>query len=147
LEIQVKGLDSLLKKLSQLGDDVNEGLKEALLAGGQVVQKSAKELCPVDTTYLRESISLNAIDDNTVVVSTNVDYAIFVEFGTGPKGDPAVEHTSKQFWRFKDKDGNWVTSHGQAPQPFMRPALENNTTQIVEAVKNLLSNRLEGLSR
>lgn len=147
MEVQVKGLDSLLKKLDQLGGDVTQGLSEALLAGAQVAKKSAQELCPVDTGYLRESIAAGLIDENTAVVSTNVDYAVFVEFGTGARGDPAVPHTSKEYWRYKDGEGNWVTSHGQAPQPFMRPALSNNVSQIVEAVKNSLSNQIEGLNK
>lgn len=50
-----------------------------------MIERRAKELCPVDTGRLRNSISseLRTENDNLVgIVGTDVEYAPFVEFGT-----------------------------------------------------------------
>ena len=57
------------------------------------------------------------------------DYGIYVEFGTGSKGDKSVSHTSKRHWTYYS-GGRFYTTSGQAPQPFLVPALKNNISEI-----------------
>ena len=71
-------------------------------------------------------------------IRTDVNHAIFIEYGTGPKGDPAIPHTSKRIWfqqnpeydaLYPDDDPRsqaWIPRFPQAPRPFMRPALYDN---------------------
>lgn len=145
MEIQVKGLDALLKKLDKLGGDIPQSIQKAMLRGGAVFEAGAKEHCPVDTGQLRESIHTEALDDSTVTVGTNVQYAPYVEYGTGPKGDPSVPHTTKTSWVYKGKDGNFCTSHGQPPQPFMRTAFSENKDKAVEAVQESIREDVKSL--
>lgn len=147
MEVKVQGLDKLLKKLNQLGGSIPQSTQKALLKGGAVFEAGAKAHCPVDTGNLRNSIHTEAKDTATVSVGTNTDYAAYVEYGTGPKGDPSVPHTTKKYWRYKDKDGNWVTSHGQPPQPFMRTAFSENKDKAVEVVKESIREDVEGLMK
>lgn len=143
MEVQVKGLDKLLKKLDELGGSIPQSTQKALLKGGAVFEAGAKAHCPVDTGNLRDSIHTEARDANTVSVGTNTNYAAYVEYGTGPKGDPSVPHTTKEFWRYKDEEGNWHTSHGQPPQPFMRTAFAENKDKAVGAVKESIREDVE----
>lgn len=147
MEIKVAGLDNLLKKLDTLGGDVSASTQKALLRAGGVFEKAAKDCCPVDTGHLRDSIHTEAKDANTVSVGTNMDYAAYVEYGTGPKGDSSVPHTTKKFWRYQDEDGNWHTSHGQPPQPYMRTAFSENKDKAVEAVKESIREDVEELMK
>lgn len=68
-------------------DEVLEGLSEAMLRAlervGMAAEGYAKDLCPVDTGNLRNSIS-HKVDDaeQAVYIGTNVDYAPYVELGT-----------------------------------------------------------------
>lgn len=62
-------------------DGVSERIKNGILNGAYLVSETAKSLCPVDTGELRDSISVSS-DGNIATVSTNTDYAAFVEFGT-----------------------------------------------------------------
>lgn len=135
MEVQVKGMDKLLKKLDRLGGSIPQSTQKALLRGGAVFEAGAKEHCPVDTGHLRDSIHTEAETTARVATGTSLKYGPDVEFGTGPKGDPSVPHTTKEFWRYKDAEGNWHTSHGQPPQPFMRTAFAENKDKAVEAVK------------
>lgn len=144
MEIEVKGLDGLLKKLDKLGGGIEQSTQKALLKGGAVFESGAKEHCPVDTGQLRESIHTEAKDARTVTVGTNCEYAVFVEYGTGPKGDPSIPHTTKKYWRYHDADG-WHTSHGQPPQPFMRPAFSEGKGNVVDAVKESIREDVKNL--
>jgi HK97 gp10 family phage protein len=146
-EVKVEGLDKLLKKLDKLGGNVEKSTQKALLCGAAVFEAGAKAYCPIDTGQLQESIHTQMMDESAASVGTNVKHSIFVEFGTGPKGDPSVPHTTKEFWRYKDAEGNWHTSHGQPPQPFMRTAFSENKDKAVETVKDSIKDDIEELMK
>ncbi|KKL61386.1 hypothetical protein LCGC14_2195790 [marine sediment metagenome] len=54
-----------------------KGLAQATL----LVERRAKEMCPVDTGTLKRSITHEIGTDNAIV-GTNVEYAPFIELGT-----------------------------------------------------------------
>ena len=53
-----------------------------IMAGcGKIAEANCKELCPVDTGRLRNSITYDVSEDGkSVIVGTNVKYATYVEF-------------------------------------------------------------------
>lgn len=112
-------MDDLERLMGQLQDSkiqVQIALEQGIYKAGLLVEGDAKRLCPVDTGRLRSSIATTKgyDGDNCVAtVGTNVEYAPYVEFGTGQRGDPSVEH--RQDWM------------GQPPHPYLRPALIHNT--------------------
>ena len=77
----IENLDKLISKLEKL-DNVNQAMEQACI----LVENEAKIKCPVDNGLLRNSIT-HYIEDNpnelVGVVGTNVEYAPYVEFGTG----------------------------------------------------------------
>ena len=62
-------------------DSLNERVEMALIAIGMSAETFAKRDCPVDTGRLRNSIA-NDHDNRSVVIGTNVEYAIYQELGT-----------------------------------------------------------------
>ena len=90
-----------------------EALRTAFEAVGLQAEGYAKMLCPVDTGNLRNSIT-HTTEDDAAIISTNVEYAAYVEMGTSR----------------------------QAPQPYMRPAIENNMNEYNE----IFTEQLERLS-
>lgn len=85
----IEGLDELLATLSGLGGNVKESARKGLERGAKKIQKNAKFLAPVDTGRLRNSIKTKSEitqDGAKAQVFTNVEYAPYVEFGTGEKG-------------------------------------------------------------
>ena len=82
----------------------------ALEIVGGMAETYAKQLCPVDTGRLRNSISHAQQDENTEVIGTNVEYAPFVELGT----------------------------RNMAARPYLRPAAENHGTEYKDVLENEL---------
>lgn len=120
-------------KLGKISENLTVGLQVALERAGELVRKDAVLNCPVDTGRLRGSITSN-VEGNHVDIGTNVEYAPHVEFGTGAKGDPKVAHTTKERWTYYSK-GQFFTTSGQKPQPFLVPALKNNSDKIKSLIR------------
>lgn len=116
-----KELQDKLNKLSNL--DLSKSITESCL----LLENTAKRNCPVDSGQLRRSIT-HKVDKNEGEVYTNVEYAPYVEYGTGLFSTKGNGRNSK--WTYKDVEGNWHTTAGQKPQPFMHPALTTNRTRI-----------------
>ena len=82
-------------------DALPEQIERALIAIGLAAESHAKELCPVDTGRLRNSIS-HETDSDSVYIGTNVEYAAFVELGTSkmkarPYLRPAAENYTNEY--------------------------------------------------
>lgn len=138
----VEGLSELMARLNRLRSDSDRIIERGLLRAGERVRNRAVLLCPVKTGALRNSIQVEQPAPLTVSVGTNLEYGIFVEFGTGALGDPAVPHTSKESWRWQDEDGEWHTGHPQAARPFLRPAVDRQEieNEIAQTIRRELGN-------
>ena len=126
---QILNLDRLLSKFDNLQNiDLEIPLTKACL----LVEGDAKKRCPVDTGQLRQSITYE-VKGNTGVIGTNVEYAPYVEYGTGIY---AVGGNGRQTpWSFQDAEGNWHRTVGQHPQPFLEPALLENENDILDLIE------------
>ena len=130
---EVINLEKLISKLNKLSDQqMGQALNKACI----LVENQAKENCPVDTGELRMSIT-HYVEGDTGVIGTNKQYAPYVEYGTGLF---AVEGNGRQTpWSYQDAKGEWHTTKGQKPQPFLEPALLDNKKNIIkifdEAIK------------
>lgn len=126
-------VSDVINKLDKVTENLSAGLYNALQESGEVVRKEAVLNCPVQTGRLRGSITVN-VEGNTAEIGTNVEYAPFVEYGTGSKGDKSVAHTTKKQWTYRSGD-NFYTTSGQKPQPFLTPALKNNKDKIIKLIR------------
>ena len=100
---------------------------------GLLVEAEAREKCPVDTGILKASIT-SWTDDNSAYIGTNMKYGVYVHEGTGIY----VENGRKTPWVYMDDKGNYHYTRGQHPQPYMRPALEENKDKIINIIKGAL---------
>lgn len=127
----IENLDKLISKLEKL-EDVNQAMEQACI----LVENEAKIKCPVDNGLLRNSIT-HYIEDNpnelVGVVGTNVEYAPYVEFGTGIYS--SLGNGRQDRWKYKDAKGEWHSTIGQHPQPYLQPALEENRRKIEKMFK------------
>ncbi len=131
MKISIEGMDGVMEKLQKLASD--KKLHNALALAGEVVRDDAVANCPVDTGRLVGSITSN-VEGNSAVIGTNVEYSQYVEFGTGSKGDPSVAHRQGK-WKCKIPGVGVRYVSGQAAQPFLVPALKNNTAAIIAQFK------------
>lgn len=87
--------------------DINTDLSGAMAQAAELVANSAKAMCPVDTGTLQASISA-ASSASSASVGAGAGYAAYVEFGTCK----------------------------MAAQPFLVPALLNNSNAIIGIIKS-----------
>lgn len=117
INLRCNGLDNWLRKIGALqGLERNPEVDKALGRGAARMQAQVKLLTPKDTGNLQNKIVLDHVQMMAWAIDTNVEYAVFVEFGTGKLGDPAVPHTSKDSWTYySDELKRFITTHGQEP--------------------------------
>ncbi len=147
--MSINGVDSLMKKLNALGGNANKVLETSIAKQTKLVQGEAKDLCPVDSGDLQQRIYTDVKSQQSKVIGkvvTNVEYAAYVEFGTGKKGEesggdkypgPLSYKQDKWLVNIPDVGPRWI--EGQPAQPFMYPALKNNE----ELVKKNIASDLE----
>jgi HK97 gp10 family phage protein len=129
-EIRFEGLDRILGKLDKMADptQVNQALGQACA----IVERSAKQKAPKDNGDLRRSIT-SEVRNLTGTVFTTLEYAPYVEFGTGLFAEQGGRTDVP--WCYQDDKGEWHSTSGQKPQPFMRPALDENRAEIIQIIK------------
>ena len=106
----VLGLDELAVKLAKLGG-IGSVMTRHVEAAMLRVEGDAKRHCPVDTGNLRNSIHNEPTkatpDEVTVTTGTPVEYASYVEHGTGR----------------------------MQAQPYLRPAMDANEADVIDDIR------------
>ena len=126
-DIKIDGLEAVFNMLDSVVDPV--ALGKGLQMACALVERSAKQMAPKDNGELRRSIE-SKVEGTTGIVFTPLEYAPYVEFGTGLFAEQGGRTDVP--WCYKDDEGNWHSTSGQKPQPFMRPALAQNRAQITK---------------
>lgn len=122
-------------------EQMNELVEKALEQCGMTAEGYAKRLCPVDQGRLRNSIAHTVESDGdkyTAVIGSPVEYAPYVELGTGqyyPGGRPTP-------WVYQDEKGNWHKTKGNEPQPYMKPAIADHVSQYKGIIERTLKGEL-----
>ena len=131
------GLDAWLDKLKALqGLEKDPRINKALGRGAARMQGAVKALTPVDTGNLRNKIFITQVKPMVWTVDTNVEYAMYVEYGTGKLGDPKVPHTSKESWVYYSEElKRFVTTHGQKPAHMFTKAFAQEYKKVVDIVR------------
>ena len=119
-------------------DEFRRQKKVALEAVGLQGETNAKmhisAVGAVDTGRLRNSIS-HATDEDSAYIGTNVEYGVYVELGTGIYASEGGRSTP---WSYKDDEGNWHTTVGMKPRPFLAPAVQEHVDEYKELVENYM---------
>lgn len=110
--------------------------EKALERCGLQAEGYAKDLVPVDTGNLRNSIS-HQTDGNVAYIGTNNEYAAYVELGTGKYAESGGRPTP---WVYQDSKGKWHHTHGQRAQPYLKPAVADHKQTYQNIIKDELGN-------
>lgn len=168
----VKGLDKLMKKYGDLATAAaGPGLIKAVGASTKLIRAEASDACLVKSGELKQKIRISTEQQDEKVIGTvytNVKYAPYIEFGTGPKGEKNhegisplvtpvysqspwwihesqidVETAEKYHWFYIDtKKGRFYQCSGQAAQPFLYPALKNNEDRVTRNISNYVAREI-----
>ena len=118
-------------------NEFHDAVLRALERCGSQAEGYAKDLAPVDTGNLRNSIS-HKVDDGepAVYIGSNTSYAPYVELATGiyaEGGRPTP-------WVYQDENGNWHWTRGNKAQPFLKPAVADHAKEYQSIIKTELEN-------
>ena len=165
IRISVEGLSAVEQALSSLGEDMIPNAAKGMQNGLKRVVREAKQVCPVDTGELLNSIRAEVNEYATFVtgtVGTNKEYAVYVEMGTGDKGRESGGNGSpvKASYRtgrwfvplkktemiedtiVKESNGFWTT--GQPARPYLWPAWKANREKVLASIRRAVLKGVRG---
>ena len=124
-------------------DAVRQGTLRALEIIGGMAESYTKALTPVDTGALRNSFT-HRVDFNKskVTVGSNIEYAPYVELGTGKLYDPPPEwiesHAKKgrglDRWFYKDVQGKWHVGFPRNGAHMLQKGIMNHLDEFKEII-------------
>ena len=159
--VEIEGMDNLIKKLEALGGTVVSIRKEMVQNMGDVADMMARK-APTDTEKLKPNIQVK--DDSTdtelnvkcgIFVESAINYAIYQEYGTGIYAENGQGRQTPWLWQVKSQKwadifgievGQSVLWHGNQPHPFIRPAWDENKDKIEEKLRSALLKQIEVIS-
>lgn len=114
-----------------------EGKKAAALeAIGITAEGYAKIRTPVVTGRLRDSIT-HAVKGNDVYIGTNVEYAVWLELGTGIYASDGNGRQSP--WGYYDRNGKYHVTRGTKPRHMLKKAASGHTKEYKDIIKSIMS--------
>ena len=135
----MEGLEDVFAELDEVADA--ETLKRAIGKACAIVERDAKKKAPKGDGNLRRSIT-SKVDNRGFevvgVVYTPLEYAPYVEYGTGLFAESGGRQDVP--WCYEDDEGEWHSTSGMKPRPFMRPALTENREEIKRIIQRGMSN-------
>lgn len=134
MDIKFEGLDEVFNSMDELADTAK--LEKALSKACLLVERTAKQKAPKGNGDLRRSITSEVVSNENEIrgeVYTPLEYAPYVEFGTGLFAEDGGRMDVP--WNYRDDEGNWHSTSGMKPHPYMRPALDENRESIFKAIQ------------
>lgn len=139
MSIRFEGIEDILAMLDEPANIAK--YESALQKACALVERSAKQKAPKGNGELRRSITSEIRKDDEEIVGvvfTPLEYAPYVEYGTGLFAE--VQGRQDVPWSYQDDEGNWHTTSGMPPSPYLRPALDENRDKIIEIIREGLNN-------
>ena len=121
-------------------------LEQALRLVGELVVNQAKRNIVseglVDQGVLLNSVTYWLEGDDTVVIGTKIPYGVYLEMGSGLFAKNGNGRTDVP-WKYQDEKGEWHSTSGIHPKPWLQPALDNSKEQIQQIINDNLGNILK----
>ena len=102
--------------------------EKALRRMGANIVNCAKKYVSVESGTLRDSLKYE-VQDGELCVFSDCDYAPYVHQGTGRYN---LDKSQNKTWVYQDAQGEWHTTHGQKPNPFLQRAIDENIGNFME---------------
>ena len=141
----VNGIEITVNNVKEALESMDNVAERILTMIGIKVEKYAKAKCPVGTPEstgkkgyrggtLRNSITFE-VEGEELSVGSNVEYAPYVELGTGPNFEAPPE-----WLEYTTPRGSGV-GHGYVrPRPYLRPAIEEHIDEYKRIAEREMKN-------
>lgn len=123
-----------------IAETIPNKIIEALNDACQLIENDAVDNCSVDDGLLRASITHDTNSDgNSFVgsIGSNEEYAPYVHEGTGVYAKDGNGRKNVP-WVFLDAEGNFHSTEGQKPNPFLQNAIDKNMDSILQRFEGCL---------
>lgn len=139
MDLEVEGLEQFTQLIEDMVNPRN--LERAMGKACAIVERDAIKKAPKGAGDLRRSIQSTVENDGHEIVGiifSPLEYAPYVEYGTGlfAEGQGRIDVP----WVYCDDEGNFHSTSGMKPHPYMRPALNENRGKILEIIKEGMLN-------
>lgn len=133
-------MKSTENKIQDFIRSLDEAEIRFLQAVGELVKGQAILLCPVGQFYggnLRQDINFQVVEqERFVAIGNNLEYAIYVNKGTGIYSADGNGRTTPWFY-YDPKSKQYYQTVGQKPQPYLQQAVDKMKPQIKELAKQM----------
>lgn len=138
--VKINGVSRAKSRVKALTKISQKQIAEGVNRAAAIVEGGAKADCPVDTGLLRGSIHITPANVKgssiSAQVGTNVEYAPYVEFGTGIRGGHYKYPTKMKLHFSKDVAG-------QMAQPFLGKSLNDNKDTVAAIIRGALNGAIQ----
>lgn len=139
MDLEIEGLEQFTQRLEKMVN--TRALEQAMGKACAIVERDAIKKAPKGAGDLRRSIQSRVENDGHEVVGiifSPLEYAPYVEYGTGLFAETGGRTDVP--WVYCDDEGNFHSTSGMKPHPYMRPALNENREKILEIIKEGMLN-------
>lgn len=155
-------INEAIKELEKIKESVHEAAVEIVKTLTELGTAKAKELIPVDTGYAQASILGYVLDEGRIgVINASGEYCVYLEFGTGVKGQSSPHPDSdweaeasrltggkhifttkdgRVGWLYPGDDGKLHFTEGIDSQHYMYDTLLYLRSKVAEVAKEALAN-------
>lgn len=140
--IVLEGFDKLAAKLSKMSESARGYIaQEAVEEGAAVIQSHAKGNVPVKNGTLRDSI---AVEVNKTETGAEAEIGPGVIYGRIQELGGTIRPTNAKALHFKVGNQDVFTKKVVIEgKPYLRPAIENNLSEIKEKMSESIRDNLE----
>lgn len=135
--MEIRFTDNSGRIRSEFQSAVLRALEKVGLTAEGYAKRNLTENHSVDTGNLRNSVA-HSVDagDTSVSIGTNVEYAAYVELGTGKY----TEGGRPTPWVYQDDNGNWHRTEGNPAKPYLKPAVADHAQTYRAIIEDELKN-------
>ena len=166
LDLKIKGLKAMVDRMDFQGP-LETTLGKYIQSAGETIAGSARAKAPVDVGTLRASINSQYKHEGavfTAVIGTNVEYAPYMEYGTGtqhdhpnwPRNPHRVSPSALVGWASRKLRGgegdpqqlaakaafSIMRKGGLKPRRFLRGSFEELEPQILAGIRTIIRKTL-----
>lgn len=158
ITIDVLGLDGVLEAMDRVTpDELTRAAYPALRKGLELIRADAAANAPVDTGDLRARMGARVKRDGKALlgeVYSGAPHGIYVEMGTGPKGESSHAGVNPEWmegltyrpngWTYPTKDGSFRFTRGMPARPFLYPACKAGEGKCRDLIAAAIIRHVQG---